>query len=212
MKYNVVTWHVMSRRMKLGLKECWKEESVSILLKRAKRIYKELLSRVEGISDANPMASNISKGFIVVAVWLASERKITPDQMIKIVERACDWNLQKGILGMIDLNTEKGIRTFGNMMKRSAAWAEAHPEDTNTWDFHFDETLHKDGFYYHFTHCPIADFCKKYGYEEIIPVLCYSDYITMGMMHSVLHREHTIAEGGGICDYWIVGDQIANPQ
>lgn len=30
-------------------------------------------------------------------------------------------------------------------------------------------------------------------------------------MHSVLHREHTIAEGGGICDYWTVGDQIATP-
>lgn len=30
--------------------------------------------------------------------------------------------------------------------------------------FKFDDTLHRNGFYYHFTHCPIADFCKKYGY------------------------------------------------
>lgn len=80
------------------------------------------------------------------------------------------------------------------------------------WDFHFDETLHRDGFYYHFTHCPIADFCRKYGYEEITPVLCDIDFITMGMMHSVLHREHTLASGGSLCDYWTAGDRIKNPR
>ena len=34
----------------------------------------------------------------------------------------------------------------------------------------------------------------------------------MGMMHSRLIREHTVAEGAGICDYWTVGDKVENPQ
>ena len=42
--------------------------------------------------------------------------------------------------------------------------------------------------------------------------MCNIDFITMGMMHSVLHREHTVAEGAGICDYWTVGDKVKNPQ
>ena len=75
-----------------------------------------------------------------------------------------------------------------------------------------DEHLHRDGFYYHFNHCPIADFCQKYGYEEITPVLCNIDHITMDMMHSRLIRKHTVAEGAGICDYWTVGDRIKAPQ
>ena len=37
-------------------------------------------------------------------------------------------------------------------------------------------------------------------------------FITMSMMHSRLIREHTVAEGAGICDYWTVGDRIADPQ
>ena len=50
------------------------------------------------------------------------------------------------------------------------------------------------------------------GYQEINPVLCNIDYITMSMMHSRLIREHTVAEGAGICDYWTVGDKVAEPK
>ena len=212
MKYDPVIWAALTARMKPGLKAVWTKEDVSSLLTRAKPIYKELLSQVEGVSDKNPMASNITTSFIIIAVWLASDREITPDQMSAVMKRAIDWKPLKLFYGMIDMNTEKGIRTFGRMMHKNADWAKAHPEDSNTWDFHFDETLHKDGFYYHFTHCPIADFCRKYGYEEINPVLCNIDFTTMAMMHSVLHRQHTVAEGAGICDYWTVGDKIKDPR
>ena len=81
-----------------------------------------------------------------------------------------------------------------------------------TWDFNFDDSKHKDGSYYHFTRCPIAAFCKEYGYEEINPVLCNIDFITMSMMHSRLIRKYTVAEGAGIRDYWTVGNKIADPQ
>jgi hypothetical protein len=36
--------------------------------------------------------------------------------------------------------------------------------------------------------------------------------ITIEIMHSVLHREHTLASGGSLCDYWTVGDRIKNPK
>ena len=141
-----------------------------------------------------------------------SKRTITPEQMGRVTEAMLDIPLLRAFAGMIDMNTEKGIQSFGKMIRRSADWAEKHPEDWNTWDFHFDEHLHRDGFYYHFNHCPIADFCQKYGYEEINPVLCNIDHITMAMMHSRLIRKHTVAEGAGICDYWTVGDRIKAPQ
>lgn len=210
MKYNPFIWLMMTRLMKKGLKLYWHD--VDGLLKRAKPIYKKLLGRVEGISDKNPMASNITMSFVIISIWLASKRKITPEQMSHVIEMAIDWKPMKAYYGTIDMNTPKGIERFGCMMKKNAEWAEKHPEDWNTWDFHFDEKLHRDGFYYHFNHCPIADFCRKYGYQEINPVLCNIDFTTLGMMHSVLHRDHTIAEGAGICDYWTVGDKVKNPQ
>ncbi len=210
MKYKPVIWLLMTSRMKKGLEDIWPDTGA--LLKKAKPIYKDLLKKVDGVSDENPMASNITMAFVIISVWLASDRKITPEQMSSVMEKALDWKLLKAYFGTIDMNTEKGIKRFGSMMKKNAIWAEKHPADWNTWDFHFDDELHEDGFYYHFTHCPIADFCGKYGYEEINPVLCNIDHITMGMMHSRLIREHTVAEGAGICDYWTIGDKVKNPK
>jgi hypothetical protein len=212
MKYHVFIWKAMTTLMKPGLKKVWEPKAVPRLIADAKPIYKDLLSKVEGVSDDNPMAGNITMAFVFIAIWLASERKITPKQMSQAVSDMLSWKPLHWYYGHIDMNTKKGVRSFEKMIRKGADWAAAHPEDNNTWDFHFDETLHRDGFYYHFTHCPIADFCKKYGYEEINPILCDIDFITMGMMHSVLHREHTLASGGSICDYWTVGDKIKNPR
>lgn len=97
-------------------------------------------------------------------------------------------------------------------MKKEADYAAAHPEEDKACDFHFDESLHRDGFYYHFTRCPIADFCKEHGYEEINPVLCDIDYNTAKLMHGVLYREQAVADGGIMCDYWMVGDQVRDPR
>lgn len=212
MKYDPFIFWFMSKRMKAGLKQFYSGQELDRWIRDSKPIYKKLLSEVRGVSDRNPMASNITMAFVVIAIWLASSRKITPEEMSAAMKAAVDMKVFHLVFGMIDMNTEKGIRTFGNMMHKNADWAEKHPEDYNTWDFEFDENLHKDGFYYAFHHCPIADFCKEHGYEEINPVLCNIDFTTMGMMHSVLYREHTVAEGAGICDYWTVGDKVKNPK
>ncbi len=212
MKYKPVIWLFMTRRLKKGMYTCWPADDVKNLFAKAKPIYKDLLSKMKGISDNNPMAGNITMSFVIISIWLASKRRITPDQMSEVMRIALDWKPMKAFCGMIDMNTEKGVRSFGKMMHKNAVWASNHPEDTNNWDFNFDENLHKDGFYYHFTKCPIAEFCKQYGYEEINPVLCNIDYITMSMMHSRLIREHTIAGGADICDYWTVGNKLADPK
>ena len=182
MKFNPVLWAVFTSRLKGGLRRSCSREDLSALIKRSKPIYRDLLAKVEGVSDQNPMASNITMSFIVIAVWLSSDRKITPAQMSQAMEYVVAWRPLRLLYGTINMNTRKGIESFGRMMHKNADWATAHPEDTNTWDFHFDETLHQDGFYYHFTHCPIADFCQKYGYEEINPVLCNTDYKTMAQI------------------------------
>lgn len=81
MKYKPTIWLFMTSRLKKGLPTCWPREDVKKLLVKAKPIYKDILSRMKGISDNNPMASNITMSFVIISIWLASERKITPDQM-----------------------------------------------------------------------------------------------------------------------------------
>ncbi|MBF1269697.1 MAG: L-2-amino-thiazoline-4-carboxylic acid hydrolase, partial [Oribacterium parvum] len=81
-----------------------------------------------------------------------------------------------------------------------------------TWDFHFDEKRHRDGFYYHFTRCPLEKFARENGYLDLLPLCCDIDHIAVERNKGVLHREQTLATGGTICDYWFVGDQTKNPR
>ena len=86
MKYSALVWMVMTSKLKPIVKDYWKEGNVNDLMKKAKGIYKNLLSEVEGVSDANPMSSNIRSGFIFLSVWLASEKKISTDDFGKIIK------------------------------------------------------------------------------------------------------------------------------
>ena len=113
----------MTSRMKKGLKEIW--PNTGTLLKKAKPIYKDLLKKVEGVSDQNPMSANITMSFVIIAIWLASDPNITPAQMSRVMETALDWKPIKVFFGTIDMNTERGIKRFGNMMKKDAAWPDS---------------------------------------------------------------------------------------
>ena len=55
-------------------------------------------------------------------------------------------------------------------------------------------------FSYHYLVCPLADFAKKYGYEEYMPYLCNLDYVMFGVLGVPLFREHTCAVDG-YCDF-----------
>ena len=212
MKYNPIMWKMMTGRMKKGIKEILPDVDADSLIRSAKPIYQDLLSKIDGISEKNPMAMNITTSFIIIAIWLASDRRITVDQMYQVMEITMDWGVMKKMYGGYDLNTEKGVAKVSAKMRKSAQYNDMHPEETNTFIVGFDEDLHRDGFYYYFTQCPIANFCKENGYEEINPVLCRIDYLTAKLMHGKLHRQTTIADGGEICDYWVTGDKAVDPQ
>jgi len=212
MKYRSIYWRLLAPRIRAALRKRYPRTYADNVMRDAKPIYRSLLSQMEGMSPGNPMSMYIYMPFTMLAVWLASNRKITPDMLKEIMVDVVDWKPLKAACGMIDMNTRLGIKLFGAMMHYADRWAKRHPKDTNTWDFHFDEDLHKDGFYYHFTYCPLYDFCRTHGYEEANRALCEMDALTMSMMHSRLIRENVLSEGGPICDYWTVGDKVANPQ
>ena len=59
---------------------------------------------------------------------------------------------------------------------------------------------------YEFTACPVAEFAKKFGLEEIAPALCNVDYMSMELIHARLVRTSTCVDGDR-CDYTIVGNR-----
>ena len=114
---------------------------------------------------------------------------------------------------MTNLNSKRGEKKWYRDMKKYEAWATKNlGRYPNNWVVKFDETRHRNGSFYYFIQCPICSFCQREGILEIMPALCGTDRLMFEMLHGVLHREHTIAAGDGICDYRVVGDRVENPQ
>ena len=58
----------------------------------------------------------------------------------------------------------------------------------------------------------VNTFARKHGFIEVLPVCCELDHLLTEASHGKLIREYTLATGGSMCDYWIVPDQLKNPQ
>ena len=59
------------------------------------------------------------------------------------------------------------------------------------------------GSQYIFSTCPIADFAKRHGYEDLMPAMCNPDYPTLLKMDADLIRRMTCGNGP-CCDFWVV--------
>lgn len=213
MKYKGIYWTTFSPMIKKSISKRYSPALAEKAIKNGKEKYKGLLSRADELGDGNPMAMNAYFAYVFAAAWLGTDKEITPDGMAEVMTDVLTSPLLKTFFGMTDINTPKGEKKWYRDMKKYEAWYEKNKNDYPVnWVVHFDESLHQDGSYYRFTRCPICEFCKREGIEELMPALCATDEIMFKLQHGVLHREHTLARNEGECDYWIVGDRVKNPK
>ena len=213
MKYIGKYWIMLAPLVRRSLKWHYKKGFAEQIMKKAKPIYRDLLNRMYDIGADNPMASNVYTSFVFIAVWKAAEGKITVKALREISKEVMQFKPLKLAGLFINANQKKGIESIRNTMLKNAQWLEEHPQyQKYSWDFNFDESKHKDGYYYHFTQCPLNTFARREGLLDVLQVMCDVDYLSAGLMHAKLYREHTLASGGKICDYWFVGDKIENPE
>lgn len=100
----------------------------------------------------------------------------------------------------------KADGVYRGMLNRVDDVGEENPMAANIYECLVVLAIWKEGFYYHFTQCPLNNFARREGCLEVLPVMCGVDFLTAKLMHFKLHREHTLAGGGEVCDYWYVGD------
>ena len=180
-------------------------------VKRGKEEYRKLLARADDLGPGNPMAINAYFAYVFAGAWLGSGRQIAPEEMALVMTDVLESKLLRAYFGMTDLN--KTPKKWEKEMRKYEAWFQKHGEEYPVnWNVRFDENAHRDGSYYYFTRCPICEFCRREGIGELMPALCATDEVMFRLQHGRLYREHTIARGEGVCDYWVVGDKIQNPR
>ena len=211
MKYNGIYWNVFAPLIKTSIRNRYGEDVAKRSIKNGKKEYQRILQQADPIGDDNPMITNAYFAYVFVGAWLGSEKVISPEDMAEVMRDVLAK--MKPFFGMVNLNSKKGSRKWYHDMKKYEKWYQKHGDEfPTTWQVGFDEELHQDGSYYYFTCCPICHLMNKLGYSEIMPALCSTDEDMFRYQHGVLHRNHTIAEGEEMCDYWVVGDQVRDPK
>ena len=209
MKYRGIYWALFAPMIKKSIADRFDKELAERSVRLGKEEYKRLLSRADDLGPGNPMAMNAYFAYVFAAAWLGSGMRITPDEMADVMTDVLTSPLLRTVFGLTDLN--KTPKKWYNDMKKYEAWYREHGKAYPiNWIVNFDEAAHRDGSYYYFTRCPICEFCEREGIGELMPALCATDKVMFRLQHGKLHREHTIANGDGICDYWVVGDQVIN--
>ena len=211
MKYKGIYWALFAPMMKKSIAKRFGKDLAETSIREGKRAYKDLLSRADELGPGNPMASNAYFAYVFAAAWLGSGKRISPDDMALVMTDVLESRLLRTVFGMTDLN--RTPKKWYRDMKKYEKWYAAHGKDYPVnWVVNFDETAHRDGSYYYFIRCPICEFCSREGIAELMPALCATDEVMFRLQHGTLHREHTIANGETVCDYWVVGDKIRDPR
>lgn len=209
MKYKGIYWALFAPMIKKSITKRWGKELAERSIQQGKKEYKGLLAHADALGSGNPMATNAYFAYVFAAAWLGSGKKITPAEMADVMTDVLTSPLLRTVFGMTDLN--KSPKKWYKDMKKYEAWYQKHGKEYPiNWVVNFDEAAHRDGSYYYFTRCPICEFCEREGISELMPALCATDEVMFRLQHGKLHREHTIANGDGICDYWVVGDKITD--
>ena len=211
MKYVGIYWTLFAPMMKKSIARRFNSELAERSIRQGKKEYKRLLSHADELGPGNPMATNAYFAYVFAAAWLGSGRRITPDEMVQVMTDVLESRLLRTVFGMTDLN--RNPNKWERDMRKYEAWYQKHGKDFPVnWVVNFDETAHRDGSYYYFTRCPICEFCQREGIAELMPALCSTDEVMFRLQHGRLHREHTIANGDPVCDYWVVGDKVMEPR
>ena len=106
MKYNDFYFWMFKSPMKKVLAEKYGREYAADIMKKSKKVYRELVGKAADIGDDNPMAYNELFALAFVAPYIASGKKIPPETVQEMMRRSLyhiKWYFAK-----TDLNTDKG--------------------------------------------------------------------------------------------------------
>ena len=207
MEYTDKYWKMIIPLVKKDLVRRFGKEEAASLIQKTDVVYRDMLNRADDIGKDNPMASNLYESLLFLALWEAADGKISVDDLREITRAVMQFPAMK-LVGLFVNANRSGLEKLEKRMHKNAEWLEVHPQYKGvSWDFNFDKTKHSEGFYYHFTRCPLNDFARREGYIEVLPVMCEIDLLSAELMHAKLIRKQTLASGGDCCDYWFVGDK-----
>ena len=209
MKYNGFFYWMFAPTMKKVIGEKYGKDFAKDLMKKSKVYHRQLVEQADDIGDDNPMAYNELFALAFIAPYLASNKAISPETVQECMRQGL-YHV-KWYFSMVNLNTAKGKMENKKSVLKYMKWytPEKEKQYPNSFKVDLVGQPYEGACYYRITRCPICLYCEKLGCQELMPLLCDLDKVMITLQHGVLHREHTLAEGGSYCDYYITGNKEA---
>ena len=120
MKYNGFYFWMFKSPMKQVLAEKYGREYAADIMKKSKKVYRELVEKADDIGDDNPMAYNELFALAFVAPYVASGKKIPLETVQEIMRRSL-YHV-KWYFARTDLNTDKGKAENKKSVVKYAKW------------------------------------------------------------------------------------------
>ena len=163
MKYNDFYFWMFKSPMKKVLAEKYGREYAADIMKKSKKVYRELVGKAADIGDDNPMAYNELFALAFVAPYIASGKKIPPETVQEMMRRSLyhiKWYFAK-----TDLNTDKGKAENKKSIVKYVKWytPEKEKQYPTSFKVDFEGQPHEGACYYRITRCPHLRLCGKAG-------------------------------------------------
>ena len=188
-------------------------DEAETIIRRADELFPVLRAKAPDIGGAeNRMSYNLDLMILAASYYEASGHRIGGEAVDEIAERI---SRRYGFVRKLaDLNRPWQMKLFQSALyRRYVPYAKlvdeklARGEWGNTWRVRINPRHTPEGVCFELVGCPLADYAKANGYEDLLPHLCAADHRLAELLHAKLIRTHTCATGSESCDYWYVGDR-----
>ena len=204
MKINNMFWLLFSKNISKVLIKRYGKMYTKNVMPKIKQQYRTLLKLFPDVGK-HTLTDMVYMGIVFLAIWIGTDKKFSTQELTEICRETLEHF--KSFFGIINLNKSWAMEKLKRETYDYMKWvSEKGTAYINKWEGYIDTKTHDKGIYYVFTKCPIRDFCEKNGYLDALPALCAQDYQMCNMMHGVLKREQTLANGIH-CDFWIFGNK-----
>ena len=183
------------------------------IVKRAKDILPDLKAKAPNLGGKeNTLANNMDMFLLFLSFYEASDHRMAGEAIDEII--ADLYARLKFLNGIMNINRPGFLKLLRKYLYRSyrvyaakVKQKRSRGEWIEAWGMIVDPENTDVGFAFTLVGCPLVEYAKKYGYEELMPHMCALDHSYAKIMHAKLIRTHTVATGADSCDYWYVPDE-----
>ena len=154
----------------------------------------------------NRQASGVYDSIMILSYYASLPKRISNEELDEINNNAF-LPVYERMDGKVNANNRLFLRIMHfafsmvakGVKKNEGKWPGNYHMEVKPYD-------KDEGITYYFHSCPIADFARRVGLEDVMPCICNADYPMLQQMKAGLIRHHTCSNGS-CCDYHIVGNE-----